>query len=237
MKQQKQSGFAHLAIIIVLVVALFGALGFVYWQNFMQPAKEVAPAAIIEKTTSVPAATTNKFTVDTVALAAPKSWTEIEKEATDIPVNENFIDKKMFIPGEKLEVVYGNGKKYFYIDVSVYGNSRGVSAKDWLVYDSGYGWKAGGGKAEASTFDEESLAKINGQDAYFRKEKVKRGESKTFDEQLNYVISANNKIVYIYAWTYAQSELYNDIYPSGIADFRKFEPYIAELAQSVIINK
>jgi len=36
-KKQSQSGFAHLAIIIVLVVALIGALGFVYWQNFMQP--------------------------------------------------------------------------------------------------------------------------------------------------------------------------------------------------------
>jgi hypothetical protein len=36
-KKQSQSGFAHLAIIIVLVVALLGSLGFVFWQNFMQP--------------------------------------------------------------------------------------------------------------------------------------------------------------------------------------------------------
>lgn len=36
-KKQSQSGFAHLAIIIVLVVVLLGTLGFVYWQNFMQP--------------------------------------------------------------------------------------------------------------------------------------------------------------------------------------------------------
>ena len=36
-KKQSQSGFAHLAIILVLVVALLGALGFVFWQNFMQP--------------------------------------------------------------------------------------------------------------------------------------------------------------------------------------------------------
>ena len=35
-KQKSQSGFAHLAIIIVLIVALLGTLGFVYWQNFMQ---------------------------------------------------------------------------------------------------------------------------------------------------------------------------------------------------------
>lgn len=36
-KRKSQSGFAHLAIIIVLVVALLGALGYIYWQNFMQP--------------------------------------------------------------------------------------------------------------------------------------------------------------------------------------------------------
>ena len=36
-KQKSQSGFAHLAIIIILIVALLGTLGFVYWQNYMQP--------------------------------------------------------------------------------------------------------------------------------------------------------------------------------------------------------
>lgn len=33
--RQSQTGSAHLAIIIVLVVALLGALGFVFWQNFI----------------------------------------------------------------------------------------------------------------------------------------------------------------------------------------------------------
>jgi hypothetical protein len=37
MRQKKQSGSAHLTIIIILVIALVGLLGFVYWQNFMQP--------------------------------------------------------------------------------------------------------------------------------------------------------------------------------------------------------
>ncbi|MEI6850888.1 MAG: hypothetical protein WCK26_02900 [Candidatus Saccharibacteria bacterium] len=36
MKQQKQSGFAHLVIIIVLAVALVGTLGFVFYQNVIQ---------------------------------------------------------------------------------------------------------------------------------------------------------------------------------------------------------
>jgi len=36
-KQNIQSGSAHLIIIIILALALIGALGFVFWQNFMQP--------------------------------------------------------------------------------------------------------------------------------------------------------------------------------------------------------
>lgn len=37
-KRSNQSGFAHLVIItVILAVALVGTLGFVFWQNFMQP--------------------------------------------------------------------------------------------------------------------------------------------------------------------------------------------------------
>lgn len=37
MKQNKyQSGSGHIVIIIALVVVLLGALGFIFWQNFMQ---------------------------------------------------------------------------------------------------------------------------------------------------------------------------------------------------------
>lgn len=35
MKSRNQTGNAHVVIIIILVVALVGALGFVFWQNFM----------------------------------------------------------------------------------------------------------------------------------------------------------------------------------------------------------
>lgn len=38
MKHYKaQSGSAHLILIIVLILLIFGSLGFIYWQNFMQP--------------------------------------------------------------------------------------------------------------------------------------------------------------------------------------------------------
>ena len=35
MKSRNQTGSAHIVIIIILVVALVGALGFVFWQNFL----------------------------------------------------------------------------------------------------------------------------------------------------------------------------------------------------------
>lgn len=35
MKSRNQSGSAHVVIIIVLIVAVLGALGFIFWQNFV----------------------------------------------------------------------------------------------------------------------------------------------------------------------------------------------------------
>jgi len=34
--KNNQTGSAHLIIIITLVIALLGSLGFVFWQNFVQ---------------------------------------------------------------------------------------------------------------------------------------------------------------------------------------------------------
>jgi hypothetical protein len=35
-KQETQSGFAHLIIVLILAAGLIGALGFIYWQNFIK---------------------------------------------------------------------------------------------------------------------------------------------------------------------------------------------------------
>jgi len=39
---QKQSGSAHVIIIIILILALLGTLGFIFWQNFIKPDSAVA---------------------------------------------------------------------------------------------------------------------------------------------------------------------------------------------------
>lgn len=50
----KQQGSAHAAVVIVLVVALLGALGFIFWQNFIKKDAEVATKQESTKTTDEP---------------------------------------------------------------------------------------------------------------------------------------------------------------------------------------
>ncbi|MDB5166970.1 MAG: hypothetical protein JWN26_115 [Candidatus Saccharibacteria bacterium] len=62
--RQSQAGSAHLVIIIVLVVALLGALGFVFWQNFINKpvanqanSSQTTPTTKTDTTTTSPTAT------------------------------------------------------------------------------------------------------------------------------------------------------------------------------------
>lgn len=47
-----QSGSAHLIIIVALLLALIGALGFVFWQNFMQPKETTTQTNSVIKSTT-----------------------------------------------------------------------------------------------------------------------------------------------------------------------------------------
>jgi len=49
----KQQGSAHVIVVVILVVALLGALGFIFWQNFLKK-DEVAKQSETTKTTDVP---------------------------------------------------------------------------------------------------------------------------------------------------------------------------------------
>ncbi len=80
--KQKQSGFAHLAVVIILSVALLGTLGFVFWQNFMQPKVSVTKPVVIEtKEFEKPAVVVDKieyktFTTDkySISFQYPSTW-------------------------------------------------------------------------------------------------------------------------------------------------------------------
>ena len=65
MKSKQQAGSAHVIITVVLVVALMGALGFIFWQNFIQK-KAVT-------TTATPASSQTTATAAQPAQPAPKS--------------------------------------------------------------------------------------------------------------------------------------------------------------------
>lgn len=83
--KKTQSGSTHIIIIIVLVVALLGVLGFVFWQNFLNnPTTKTATQAVNKDTTSIsqPAVddieltetATASYGETTMSLQYPKSW-------------------------------------------------------------------------------------------------------------------------------------------------------------------
>ena len=69
-KHKNQSGSAHAIIIIILIAAIIGLLGFVFWQNFIQKKDTVAPAksAATTTTTTTPTTTTPKSTMTSLVL-------------------------------------------------------------------------------------------------------------------------------------------------------------------------
>lgn len=101
-KQKSQSGFAHLAIVIILAVALVGTLGFVYWQNFIQKDTVVSKTPASGKSgdsSSNPATATYKTYTDTVFNASfqyPDNWTvgQVNVPLADDPHYNRWVDVK-----------------------------------------------------------------------------------------------------------------------------------------------
>ena len=112
-KKQYQSGSAHLAVIIVLVLALIGALGFVFYQNFIQDKGNAANVAnktsveskgtdgldkINENSVEVTATKYNTFNDEAygISFKYPEKWTlgEINIKQPDMPYWNRSIDVK-----------------------------------------------------------------------------------------------------------------------------------------------
>ncbi len=86
-QRKKQSGFAHLAILtIILGVAVIGLLGNVFWQNFMQPKKTPdSHVSTSSKTKSSSSPKVNEIALDksitdtsgmNLTLSYPSSWSD-----------------------------------------------------------------------------------------------------------------------------------------------------------------
>lgn len=87
-KKQSQSGSIHLIIVIVLVVTLIGALGFIFWQNFMQPKTSDTNSSTTASTATVSDITYKKYTTTgkySVSFNYPSAWTIVNTNNSDAP--------------------------------------------------------------------------------------------------------------------------------------------------------
>lgn len=97
MNKKTQSGFVHLIIIIVLAVALIGALGFVYWQNFMQPKVSDTTDTTITADTAVllDKSITENATGSNLTLNYPSSW--IVADSTSLNPDPSSSNERIYI--------------------------------------------------------------------------------------------------------------------------------------------
>jgi hypothetical protein len=77
--RQNQSGSAHVVIIVILILALLGTLGFVFWQNFIQK-KDTAPT-----TTTTSAPSTAPATATTTAPKTTATSLAISSYSVEVP--------------------------------------------------------------------------------------------------------------------------------------------------------
>ena len=107
-KKQSQSGSAHLVIIILLAVALLGALGYVYYLNFMQPkVADITPAPLVIDNPAPAVIAPSKVALTEVAsipkglaIKYPSGWTikNVDdpgtNETTDMPATYRTVSSK-----------------------------------------------------------------------------------------------------------------------------------------------
>lgn len=88
LNSQKQTGSAHVIILIILVVAIIGVLGFVFWQSFMK-----SDTTKVANTTSETSDWQNTQAVETISYSNetigvkfdyPKDWLKVECDDTYI---------------------------------------------------------------------------------------------------------------------------------------------------------
>lgn len=96
-KSLSQKGSAHIVIIIILVVALLGVLGFVFWQNFIdkKPVTKNDESSKNENTQNQPTDEyegwkTYTSTRDGYSIKYPSDWLAINEVDNDGPYIRNF---------------------------------------------------------------------------------------------------------------------------------------------------
>jgi len=121
--RNNQTGSAHLIIIIVLVIALLGSLGFVFWQNFVK-VKDNQPVQNNQiSNTTDKSATASKTSNETklteiaaddlvgtnLALKYPKTWTATHEDFSTVEAGAPILNKmyKISSPDNDISVKFG----------------------------------------------------------------------------------------------------------------------------------
>lgn len=227
---KKQSGFSlveSLLIAVVLTVVGFG--GWYVWSRDNNQDIAQENTTYTSSSNKEGQETENKLELnDTVSVLLPDNWTAslVKGSACYMTVDTDpnkapCVVGGTLLPDEKLRTKYGDGSEYFTVQISLYENSDNMLPKLWLqekLLNDG-----------DTSFENDSISaeKINGYDALYA-----RTTGTVYDE-VWYIITANAKTVLITARTYEPAMLEDG---STIGDFRKFEPQIKAIAESIDIH-
>jgi hypothetical protein len=122
--KQKQSGFAHLAVVIILSVALVGTLGFVFWQNFMQPKASIVRQPDTEKGKTVTKPNVTQLTQsETVSFDATKTIAATFSYPADWTIEKSSSGDSGYSGTEQIKI--SNPSKSLFIKLNA-NNAKGI---------------------------------------------------------------------------------------------------------------
>src|SRR3990167_4397984 len=166
-----QKGSAHVAIVITLVIVVLGALGFVFWKNFIDK-KPIAKNDENSKTTDSKTTDTKSQPIDEYAgwktytstrdgysIKYPSDWIAIDETNNDGPYIRNFDPSSR--PAEDRTQNKNYPKDYMYLRVSKIeandANLLGATASEWYAK---LGVSRTSGAGVGYTFDPSTVSDI-----------------------------------------------------------------------------
>jgi|GEM_PF-6096766 len=220
-KTLSQKGNAHIIIIVILVIALIGALGFVFWQNVMKKDSPHTDSTQNQpKTSNTDNKKTELFSLldGKVTFKNDKAWKtatggyyskESGKCGQGADSNAVCLDHLMLIPSNE---TFTNPDQ-FQVNIGVFDGTD-LSPQEWLMKNA----DQGGENAKTS------ISKINGFDSY--RYEVNYGDNET---RLSYAIKLDKNIVLV------SSILFNGDHYSykNDKDYRSMIKNVDELVGSI----
>lgn len=170
-KQKNQAGFAHIMIItMALALGFVGALGYIYWQNFMQPKN--SDAKVSSETT--PATSTPVIKTDPLA-----DWKTYSNSGVTFKYPKNWYINEYSIPNVTSETITFSNQPYHYEGPIGPSAPKGYRAGSITLFGNGFltGDSQGGTETlSASTDVQHFLKRANGilEDTYYTTAQTKQ---------------------------------------------------------------